>query len=154
MKHHGYVDWTAQGMKGCYFCGLDPEEMYVTFGGILATVAILFSMIPVEILRSRFKKRLRELTEPSGILSSSHQRLNYAGSYVDNASGPTPYHNYYYQQQQQNDAIQMQQLQEQQLQQQYLLQQQQILHNQQLIEQAQAQSRQQLIAGQTYPNLQ
>ena len=58
LKHQGYVT----GLKGCYFCGLNPEEMSVTFGGILCSVIILTTMVPVVILKGRFAKEHRQLT--------------------------------------------------------------------------------------------
>lgn len=74
------------------FCDLNPESTYVgknsyhvlfckndikvahfsVFGGVAFTVVLLFCMVPVEILRSKLKKRHRELTEPLGLYNSQH----------------------------------------------------------------------------------
>ena len=47
------------------------------FGGVIFTVVLLFCMVPVEVLRSRLKKRHRELTEPLGLYNSQHNLSPY-----------------------------------------------------------------------------
>ena len=42
------------------------SSLFSVFGGIILTALILLCMIPVALLRSRLKKRHRELTEPLG----------------------------------------------------------------------------------------
>jgi hypothetical protein len=69
------------GLKGCYFCGLVPEEMTVTFGGILCTVILAINLFPVAILKGRFAKEHRRLTRgvtPVAHFTNSRQYL--AGS--------------------------------------------------------------------------
>ena len=88
LKHQGYVT----GLKGCYFCGLNPEEMSVTFGGILGSVVILVTMVPVLILKGRFNKEHRELTR--GISPVTHftdSRQYLAGSPPHHYQELTPF---------------------------------------------------------------
>ena len=47
------------------------------FGGVGFTVVLLFCMVPVELLRSKLKKRHRELTEPLGLYDSEHNLSPY-----------------------------------------------------------------------------
>merc|ERR1712018_83640 len=81
LKDYGYIDWTAYGMKGCLFCSYERYEPeirnYVVSGCVIFTIVILFAIFPVEILRSRLKKRHRELTEPLGLYNSQHNLSPY-----------------------------------------------------------------------------
>jgi len=77
LKYYSYIDWKDYGMKNCTFCNLRPESTYIVFGGVGATILILFCMVPVEILRSKLKKRHRELTEPLGLYNSQHNLSPY-----------------------------------------------------------------------------
>ena len=51
--------------------------MFSVFGGVGFTVVLLFCMVPVELLRSKLKKRHRELTEPLGLYDSEHNLSPY-----------------------------------------------------------------------------
>jgi len=73
LKHHNYI----QGIQNCQFCSLNPESTYIVFGGVGFTVVLLFCMVPVELLRSKLKKRHRELTEPLGLYDSEHNLSPY-----------------------------------------------------------------------------
>ena len=64
LKHFGYIDWTRQGMKGCYFCGLTPEEGLISTSGLGLTALSAVCAVPVMMLHSKFQRRYRELTEP------------------------------------------------------------------------------------------
>jgi len=77
LKYYGYIDWSQYGMKNCMFCDFNPEATYTVFGGVAATVLLLFCMVPVEILRSKLKRRHRELTEPLGLYNSEHNLSPY-----------------------------------------------------------------------------
>ena len=95
LKYYGYIDWSQYGMKNCMFCDFNPESTYTgmhrifrqkkgfddffftVFGGVAATVLLLFCMVPVEILRSKLKRRHRELTEPLGLYNSQHNLSPY-----------------------------------------------------------------------------
>jgi len=73
-KHLGYINWTTS------YTFLDfraPIPTYVVFGGVGVTVVLLFCMVPVELLRSKLKKRHRELTEPLGLYDSDHNLSPY-----------------------------------------------------------------------------
>jgi len=96
LKAENYIDWRPYGMKQCYFCKRD-EATYVVFGGIILTALILLCMIPVALLRSRLKKRHRELTEPLGQYNSAHNLSPYQHQ-----------HQYEMYQQQQNDMLRRQ----------------------------------------------
>ena len=50
---------------------------FSVFGGVAVTVILLFCMVPVELLRSKLKKRHRELTEPLGLYNSRHNLSPY-----------------------------------------------------------------------------
>jgi len=76
LKNYDYIDWSQYGMKNCAFCGI-PESSYVVFGGVGVTVVLLFCMVPVELLRSKLKKRHIELTEPLGLYDSEHNLSPY-----------------------------------------------------------------------------
>jgi len=62
LKHYNYIDWTHAGMKSCYYCGHEAEQ-YVGIAGAVFSLLIIIGIIPVEMLRSKLKKRHRELTE-------------------------------------------------------------------------------------------
>ena len=51
--------------------------IFSVFGGVGFTVVLLFCMVPVELLRSKLKKRHRELTEPLGLYDSEHNLSPY-----------------------------------------------------------------------------
>ena len=67
-----------RGIKGCYFCGLVPEEMAVTFGSIVCTVVIGLNVFPVAILKGRFAKEAKQLkrgiSQPT-VFTDSRQNL-------------------------------------------------------------------------------
>ena len=52
--------------KNGYLHKLLSKNIFSVFGGVGFTVVLLFCMVPVELLRSKLKKRHRELTEPLG----------------------------------------------------------------------------------------
>jgi hypothetical protein len=139
LKHQGYV----RGLKGCYFCGLVPEEMSVTFGGILCTVVIGLNLLPVAILKGRFAKEHRQLTR--GISPVTHftdSRQNLAASPPHHYQELTPF-----QQKEQDPEFQKQYQSmleyQQQLQAHQLQQQQQQMYQQQLQQQLYQQQLQQ-----------
>ena len=57
LKHHGYIEW--MGMRGCHFCGLEPEESYVSMGGALATLVLFFAMMAVSAFHGKLRRRHR-----------------------------------------------------------------------------------------------
>ena len=58
-------------------CKLFVKPFISVFGGVGFTVVLLFCMVPVELLRSKLKKRHRELTEPLGLYDSEHNLSPY-----------------------------------------------------------------------------
>ena len=56
----------ANLVPNTYLHKLLPKNIFSVFGGVGFTVVLLFCMVPVELLRSKLKKRHRELTEPLG----------------------------------------------------------------------------------------
>lgn len=144
LKHYGYIDWTEYGMKDCNFCTMPTTSMYVVFGGVVATVVILFCMVPVEILRSRLKKRQRELTETLGYYGGGSQQqlpYNYEMS-----------HQAYLQQQRELEMQQQHELE--QLQQQRELERQHVLQQYQQYPPPQQQQQQYYYQQQHYPQMQ
>lgn len=86
LKHHGYIDWTQQGMKGCYFCGLDPEESYITVTCVALTVIDLLSLIVAGQYHGKLKRRYREAMDTQFVYSARSSQ-----------QGPPPSHHAYYQ---------------------------------------------------------
>ncbi|TRY79365.1 hypothetical protein TCAL_12156 [Tigriopus californicus] len=105
LKHHGYIDWTRQGMKGCYFCGLDPEESYVTITCVVLTVIDLLSLIIAGQYHGKLKRRYREATESQFVYSQrSNQPVGppHHASYHTAQAEPLANVGYSYQYQSQN----------------------------------------------------
>ena len=63
LKYHGYIDWSAQGMRQCYWCHQRDIQEMMGYIGAIASFVLLSSMIPVQIFHSKLKKEHRRLTE-------------------------------------------------------------------------------------------
>ena len=63
LKFHGHIDWSAQGMRPCWWCQNKDVQEVIGYGGAIASFVLLSSMIPVQIFHSKLKKEHRRLTE-------------------------------------------------------------------------------------------
>ena len=63
LKHHGYIDWTSQGMRPCWWCQYKDLQETIGYGAAIASLVLLSTVVPVQIFHSKLKKEHSRLTE-------------------------------------------------------------------------------------------
>merc|ERR1712048_702269 len=63
LKHHGYIDWSEQGMRPCWWCQSRELQERIGYGAAIASLVLLSTVVPVQIFHSKLKKEHRRLTE-------------------------------------------------------------------------------------------
>lgn len=77
LKYHGYIDWTAQGMRQCYWCHQRDVQEMMGYIGAIASFVLLVLMIPVHMLHKKTKSRYRYATESEYELEQPQYQQQY-----------------------------------------------------------------------------
>ena len=56
LKHHGYIDWSDQGMRPCWWCQTKELQETIGYGSAIASLVLLSLVVPVQIFHSKLKK--------------------------------------------------------------------------------------------------
>ena len=81
LKYHGYIDWTAQGMRQCYWCHQRDVQEMMGYIGAIASFVLLVLMIPVHMLHNKTKSRYRYATESEYELEQPQYQSQYQQQY-------------------------------------------------------------------------